>query len=57
MKDLGYGSGYRYDHDEAGGHAKGQQFLPDKLHGQLFYKPTERGLEAKIAERLKGLRE
>lgn len=57
MKDLGYGSGYRYDHDEADGHAKGQQFLPDKLHGQLFYQPTERGLEAKIAERLKGLRE
>ena len=56
MKELGYGTGYRYDHDEEGGHAKGQQFLPDKLKQQVFYVPTERGLEAKIAERLRGLR-
>ena len=55
MKELGYGAGYRYDHDE-GGHAKGQQFLPDKLKNTLFYEPTERGLEAKIAERLRSLR-
>lgn len=55
MKELGYGAGYRYDHDE-GGHAQGQQFLPDKLKNTLFYEPTERGLEAKIAERLRSLR-
>lgn len=56
MKELGYGKEYRYDHDEPEAHARGQQFLPDKLKGQVFYQPTERGLEAKIAERLRGLR-
>jgi putative ATPase len=56
MKELGYGEGYRYDHDETNANARGQQFLPDKLNGKLFYHPTERGLEAKISERLRGLR-
>ena len=56
MKDLGYGAGYRYDHDEPQAHAAGQQFLPDRLKGRIFYEPTERGLEAKIAERLRQLR-
>jgi len=53
MKELGYGAGYRYDHDEPDAHAAGQQFLPDRLKGRIFYEPTERGLEAKIAERLR----
>jgi putative ATPase len=57
MKELGYGEGYRYDHDETNANARGQQFLPDKLNGKLFYHPTERGLEAKISERLRGLRD
>ena len=56
MKDLGYGSGYRYDHDEGEAHAAGQQFLPDKLVGTRFYEPTPRGLEGQIAEKLKALR-
>ena len=56
MKEIGYGEGYRYDHDEINAHAQGQQFLPDRLKDKLFYQPTERGLEAKIAERLRGLR-
>lgn len=56
MKDLGYGQGYRYDHDEAGAHAGGQQFLPDRLVGARFYEPTARGLEGKIAEKLAQLR-
>jgi putative ATPase len=56
MKDMGYGSGYRYDHDEEGAHASGQEFLPDKLVGERFYHPTQRGLEIKIAERLAQLR-
>ena len=56
MKDLGYGAGYRYDHDEPEAHAAGQQFLPDRLKGRIFYEPTERGLEAKIAERLRQMR-
>ena len=56
MKEMGFGAGYRYDHDE-GGHAQGQQFLPDRLKNKVFYWPTERGLEAKISERLKQLRQ
>ena len=56
MKDLGYGDGYRYDHDEDDGVAAGQQFLPDALLGTEFYSPTPRGLEIKIGERLAQLR-
>lgn len=56
MKELGYGKGYRYDHEEADAHASGQQFLPDKLVGSHFYQPTERGLESQIAEKLRQLR-
>ncbi len=56
MKELDYGKGYRYDHDEAEAHAAGQQFLPDKLAGMEFYQPTQRGLEIKIAEKLAALR-
>jgi putative ATPase len=56
MKNLGYGEGYRYSHDEAGAHSAGQQYLPDKLAGTEFYQPTTRGLEGKIAEKLAQLR-
>lgn len=56
MKDLGYGDGYRYDHDEEDGVAAGQQFLPDALVGTEFYSPKSRGLEIKIGERLAQLR-
>lgn len=56
MKDLGYGQGYRYDHDEAGAVAAGQQFLPDRLLGTELYAPVPRGLEIKIGERLAQLR-
>ncbi len=56
MKGLGYGDGYRYDHDEADGVAAGQQFLPDALIGTEFYTPVPRGLEIKIGERLAQLR-
>ena len=56
MKDLGYGKGYRYDPDEAGGHAGGQTYLPEELLDQTFYTPTDQGLEAKIAARLARLR-
>jgi len=56
MKDLGYGKGYRYDHEEAGAHAAGQQFLPERLAGTRFYQPTDRGLEAQIAVKLRQLR-
>ena len=56
MKGLGYGDGYRYDHDEEDGVAAGQQFLPDALVGTEFYSPKPRGLEIKIGERLAQLR-
>jgi putative ATPase len=52
MKDLGYGAGYRYAHDEAGGIAD-QQHLPDELSGRRFYEPTESGEEAEIARRMR----
>lgn len=56
MKDLGHGQGYRYDHDEPGAQAAGQQFLPDRLLGRTFYHPVQRGLELKIGEKLAQLR-
>jgi putative ATPase len=56
MKNLGYGQGYRYDHDEQDANAAGQAFLPDKLAGTTFYEPTPRGVEGRIAERLAQLR-
>ena len=55
MKEWGYGEGYRYPHDE-GGYAEGESYLPDKLEGRRFYRPTEQGLEARIRERLERLR-
>ena len=51
MKDLGYGRGYRYAHDEAGAIAD-QQHLPDELAGRRFYEPTDQGEEAEIRRRL-----
>jgi putative ATPase len=56
MKELGYGKGYRYDHEETEAHAAGQQFLPDKLAGSTFYEPAPRGLEIRIGEKLAQLR-
>jgi putative ATPase len=57
MKGLGYGKGYQYDHDAAGGVALDQQCLPDALDGTVFYEPVERGLEQKLREKLLALRE
>jgi putative ATPase len=51
MKDIGYGEGYRYDHSE-GGHAAGQEYLPDALRGAKWYEPTDAGYEKTLAERL-----
>jgi len=51
MKQLGYGRGYRYAPDEAGGIAD-QQHLPDELEGRRFYEPTDQGEEAAIRRRL-----
>ena len=51
MKEIGYGEGYRYDHAE-GGHAGGQEYLPDALRGARWYEPGGSGYEKTIAERL-----
>ena len=56
MKELDYGKGYRYAHDEEGGFAAGEQYLPEGLQGQQFYRPVERGLEIRIAEKLRQLK-
>src|SRR5690606_30567133 len=56
MKDLGYGKEYRYAHDEDGGFAAGENYFPEGLRPQ-FYRPVERGLEIRIGEKLRELRE
>ena len=57
MKQLDYGKGYRYAHDEEGGFAAGERYLPDGMASPGFYRPVERGLEIRIAEKLRRLRE
>jgi len=56
MKELGYGKGYRYAHDEGGAYAAGENYFPDGMQAAQWYRPTERGLEAKIREKLEQLR-
>jgi putative ATPase len=56
MKDLGFGAGYRYAHDESGGYAADENYLPDGIGPQRWYRPVERGLEQRIAQRLAELR-
>ncbi|MBV8209364.1 MAG: replication-associated recombination protein A [Burkholderiaceae bacterium] len=56
MKELGYGRGYRYAHDEADAFAAGETYLPPGVQHEPWYRPTDRGLEAKIAQRLDELR-
>ncbi|MBK0394464.1 AAA family ATPase [Ramlibacter algicola] len=57
MKDLDYGKGYRYAHDEEGGFAAGETYLPDGMAPPGFYQPVERGLELRIADKLRELRQ
>jgi putative ATPase len=57
MKGLGYGKGYRYAHDEDQAYAAGETYLPEGMPRQTFYTPTDRGLEAKIRDKLAWLRE
>ncbi len=52
MSELGYGKGYRYDHDEEG-FAAGQEYLPETLRGETWYEPSMQGYEKNISERLK----
>ncbi len=55
MKDMDWGKGYRYAHNEEGGFAAGETYLPDGMQAQ-FYRPVERGLEIKIADKLRELK-
>jgi len=56
MKNLGYGKDYRYAHDEDEGYAAGESYFPDGMERPSWYQPTDRGLEAKIREKLEHLR-
>jgi putative ATPase len=56
MKNLGYGKDYRYAHDEEDAYAAGETYLPDGMAPPEWYRPTGRGLEARIAERLAELK-
>ena len=55
MKTLDYGKGYRYAHDEEGGCAAGEKYLPEGMPAPGFYRPVNRGLELKIAEKMASL--
>ncbi|MBP6514483.1 MAG: replication-associated recombination protein A [Steroidobacteraceae bacterium] len=57
MKELGYGAGYRYAHDEAEGHSPGQRYFPEEMPLRTYYHPAPRGLEIKIGEALARLRQ
>ena len=57
MRELGYGRGYRYAHDEPEGYAAGERYLPEELEGRVYYHPVPRGLEIRIGEKLARLRE
>jgi len=57
MKDLGFGKGYRYAHDEPGGYAAGERYFPDAMPDRRYYVPAPRGLEIKIGEALNARRE
>lgn len=51
MKGLGYGAGYKYDHDAEGAIA-GQDYLPDSIRSKVFYEPGPYGFEKEIAKRI-----
>jgi len=56
MEDLDYGKNYRYAHNEPGAYAAGVKYFPDEMNAIKFYKPTNRGLEIKIKEKLNYLK-
>ncbi|MDR0588866.1 MAG: replication-associated recombination protein A [Burkholderiales bacterium] len=56
MKSLGYSDGYRYAHDEPDAYAAGETYLPEGIKNPAWYRPTPRGLEAKIAEKMADLK-
>jgi putative ATPase len=52
MKEIGYGKGYRYAHDEPEAYAAGERYFPDAMPDRRYYQPAPRGLEIKIGEAL-----
>ncbi|MDB5886293.1 MAG: Recombination protein MgsA [Polaromonas sp.] len=57
MKELDYGKHYRYAHDEADGFAAGENYFPEGMAVPHFYRPVNRGLEIRIAEKLHELKQ
>jgi putative ATPase len=57
MKDLGYGEGYRYAHNEEQHYAAGEKYMPDEMDAGNYYRPSDQGLEERIAKRLHVLRQ
>ncbi len=57
MEELGFGQQYRYAHDEEGAYAAGECYLPEAIKERCYYQPQPRGLEIKIGEKLKFLRQ
>ncbi|WP_415903634.1 replication-associated recombination protein A [Neptuniibacter sp. QD29_5] len=57
MKDMGYGDEYRYAHNEPDAYAAGESYLPPEIADQQWYHPQERGLELKIGEKLRHLKQ
>ena len=55
MKDLGYGEGYRYAHDEDDAVALGETYFPDDMRPVKYYHPVPRGLEIRIKEKLEDI--
>jgi putative ATPase len=57
MKNMDHGADYRYAHDEEGAYAAGENYFPEELKDRQYYHPVDRGLESKIREKFKYLRE
>ena len=57
MKEMGFGKDYRYAQDEAEGYAAGENYFPDGMAKVSWYRPTSRGMEGRIAEKLAYLRD
>ena len=56
MKELGYGRAYRYAHDEPDAFAAGEHYFPEEMGERHYYRPVGRGLEIKIADKLRRLK-
>ena len=56
MKELDYGKNYRYAHDEEDGFAAGENYWPEGVVAPSFYRPVNRGLEIRIADKLNELK-